>query len=72
MEKHPFENSQNLPININTDVTCVGSQIGLFDLNYWIYETGDFLENAILSLEQMHIFNIICFKTNGLHFILST
>jgi hypothetical protein len=29
-----FENSQNLPININIDVTCVGSQIGLVDPNY--------------------------------------
>jgi hypothetical protein len=70
--KHPFENSQNLSININIDVTCVGSQIGLVDLNYWIYDVGDFLENAILSHEQMHIFNIICSKTNGLHFILGT
>ncbi len=33
LEKHPFENSQNLPININIDVTCVGSQIGLVDPN---------------------------------------
>ncbi len=23
LEKHPFENSQNLPININIDFTCV-------------------------------------------------
>jgi len=72
LEKHPFENSQNLPININSDVTWVGSQIGLVDLNYWIYDVDDFLENAILSHEQMHIFNISCFKTNGLHFILGT
>jgi hypothetical protein len=34
LEKHPFENSQNLPININIDFTCVGSQIGLIDPNY--------------------------------------
>jgi hypothetical protein len=34
LEKHFFENSQNLPININIDVTCVGSQIGLVDPNY--------------------------------------
>jgi hypothetical protein len=34
LEKHLFENSQNLPININIDVTCVGSQIGLVDPNY--------------------------------------
>jgi hypothetical protein len=65
LEKHPFENSRNLSININIDVTCVGSQIGLVDLNYWIYDVGDFLENEILSHEQMHIFNIICSKTNG-------
>jgi len=25
LEKHPFENSQNLPINININVTCVES-----------------------------------------------
>jgi hypothetical protein len=72
LEKHPFENSQNLPININIDATCVGTQIGLVDPNYWIHDVGDFLENKILSHEQMHIFNIICFKTNGLHVILGT
>ncbi len=33
LEKHPFENSQNLLININIDITCVGSQIGLVDPN---------------------------------------
>ncbi len=60
-EKHP-ENSQKLPININIDVTCVGSQIGLIDSNYWIHDVGDSLENKILSHEQMHIFNIICSK----------
>jgi hypothetical protein len=59
LEKHPFENSQNLPININIDVTCVGSQIGLVDPNYWIHDVGDYLENKIFSFEQMHIFNII-------------
>jgi len=32
LEKYPFEKSQNLPININIDVTCVGSQIGLTKL----------------------------------------
>jgi hypothetical protein len=64
LEKHPFENSQNLPININIDATCVGSQIGLIDPNYWIHDVGDSLENKILSHEQMHIFNIICSKTN--------
>ncbi len=58
MEKRPFENSQNLLININIDVTCVGSQIGLVDPNYWIHDVGDSLENKILSHEQMHIFNI--------------
>jgi hypothetical protein len=62
LEKHPFENSQNLPININIDVTCVRSQIGLVDPNYWIHDVGDSLENKILSHEQMHIFNIICSK----------
>jgi hypothetical protein len=72
LEKHPFENSQYLPININIDVTCVGSQIGLVDPNYWIHDVGDSLENKILSHEQMHIFNIICFKTNGLHVISGT
>jgi hypothetical protein len=72
LEKHPFENSQNLPININIDATCVGSQIGLVDPNYWIHNVCDFLENKILSHEQMHIFNIICFKTNGLYVILGT
>jgi hypothetical protein len=71
LEKHPFENSQNLPININIDVTCVGSQIGLVDPNYWIHDV-DSLENKILSHEQMHIVNIICSKTNGLHVILVT
>ncbi len=69
LEKHLFENSQNLSINIDIDVTCVGSQIGLVDPNYWIHDVGDFLENKILSHEQMHIFNIICSKTNGLHVI---
>jgi len=49
LEKHPFENSQNLLININIDVTCVGSQNGLVDPNYWIHDVGDFLENEILS-----------------------
>jgi hypothetical protein len=44
LEKHPFENSQNLPININIDVTCVGSQIGLIDPNYWIHDVGDSLD----------------------------
>jgi hypothetical protein len=72
LEKHPFGNSQNLPININIDVTCVGSQIGLVDLNYWIHDVGHSLENKILSHEQMHILNIICSKTNGLHVISST
>jgi hypothetical protein len=72
LEKHPFENSQNLLININIDVTCVGSQIGLVDPNYWTHDVGDYLENKILSHEQMHIFNIICSKTNGLHVILGT
>jgi hypothetical protein len=56
LEKHPFENSQNLLININIDVTCVGSQISLIDPNYWIHDS---LENKILSHEPMHIFNII-------------
>jgi hypothetical protein len=37
------ENSQNLPININIDVTSVGSQIGLVDPNYWIHDVGDSL-----------------------------
>ncbi len=59
LEKHPFGNSQNLPININIDVTCVGSQIGLVDPNNWIHDVGHFLKN-----KQMHIFNIICSKTN--------
>ncbi len=45
LEKHTFENSQNLPININIDVTCVESQIGLIDPNYWIHDVGDSLEN---------------------------
>ncbi len=72
LEKHPFDNSQNLPININIDVKCVGSQIGLIDPNYWIHRVGDFLENKNLTHEQMHIFNIICSKTNGLHVISST
>jgi len=72
LDKHPFENSQNLPININIDVTCVGSQIGLVDPNYWIHDVGDSLENKILLYEQTHIFNIICFKTNGLHVISGT
>jgi len=72
LEKHLFKNSQNLPININIDVTCVGSQIGQIDPNYWIHDVCNFLENKILSHEQMHIFNIICFKTNGLHVISGT
>ncbi len=72
MEKHPIENSQNLPINITIDATCVGSQIGLVDPNYWIHDVGDYLENKILSHEQMHIFNIMCSKTNGLHVISGT
>jgi len=72
LEKHPFENSQNLPININIDITCVGSQIGLVDPNCWIHDVGDYLENKILSHEQMHIFNIICSETNGLHVISGT
>ncbi len=66
------DNSQNLPINIDIDVTCVGSQIGLIDPNYWIHDVVDSLENAILSHEQIHIFNIICSKKNGLHVILGT
>jgi hypothetical protein len=45
LEKHPFENSQNLPININIDFTCVGSQIGLIDPNYWINDVRDSLDN---------------------------
>jgi hypothetical protein len=53
LEKHPFENSQNLPININIDITCVGSQIGLVDPDYWIHDVGDSLENKILSHEQI-------------------
>jgi hypothetical protein len=40
--------------------------------NYWIHDVGDSLENAILSHEQMHIFNIIHSKTNGLHVITGT
>ncbi len=72
MEKHPIENSQNLPINITIDATCVGSQIGLVDPNYWIHDVGDYLENKFLSHEQMHIFNINCSKTNGLHVISCT
>ncbi len=62
----------NLPININIDVRCVGSQIGHVDPNYWIHDVGDFLENIILSHEQMHTFITICFKTNGLHAISGT
>ncbi len=62
LEKQFFENSQNLPININIDVTCVGSQIGIVDPNNWIHDVGDSLENIFFSHEQMHIFNIICFK----------
>jgi hypothetical protein len=58
LEKHPFENSQNLIIYINIHVTCVGSQIGLVDPNDRIHDVGDSLENTILSHEQMHIFNI--------------
>ncbi len=61
-----------LPININIDITCVGSQIGLVDLNYWIYDVSDSLEIYFFSHEQMHIFNIICSKTNGLHVISGT
>jgi hypothetical protein len=72
LEKHPFENSQNLPININIDITCVGSQIGLVDPNCWVHDVDDSLENKILSHGQMHIFNIICSKTNGLHVISGT
>jgi hypothetical protein len=72
LEKHAFENSQNLTININIDVTCVGSQSGLVDPNYWIHDVGDSLENKFFSHEQMHIFNIICSKKNGLHVILGT
>jgi len=72
LEKHPLENSQYLPINININVTCVGSQISLIDPNYWIHDVGDILKNKILSHEQMHIFNIICFETNHLHVILGT
>jgi hypothetical protein len=72
LEKHPFENPQNLPININIDVTCVGSQIGLIDPNYWIHDIVDSLENNFFSHEQMHIVNIICSKTNGLHVISGT
>jgi hypothetical protein len=53
------------------DVTCVGSQIGLVDPNYWIHGVGDSLENNFFSHEQMHIFNIIYSKTNGLHVISS-
>jgi hypothetical protein len=71
LEKHPFENSQNLPININIDVTCIGSQIGLIDPNYWIHDVGD-LKNKILSHEQIHMFNIIYSKTNDLHVISRT
>jgi hypothetical protein len=47
-------------------------QIGLVDPNYWIHDVGDSLENKILSHEQMHIFNIICSKTNGFHIISGT
>jgi hypothetical protein len=72
LENHPFENSQNLLININIDVTCIGSQIGLVDPSYWIHDVGDYLKNKILSHEQMHIFNIICSKTNCLHVISDT
>jgi hypothetical protein len=52
LEKHPFENSQNLPININIDVTCIGSQIGLIDPNYWINDLGDYLENNFFHLNK--------------------
>ncbi len=72
LEKHPFENSQNLPINVNIDVTCVGSQSGIVDPNFWIHDVGDSLQNKILSHEHMNIFNIICSKTNGLYVILGT
>jgi hypothetical protein len=43
--------------------------IGLIHPNYRIHDVGDFLENAILSHEQMHIFYIIHSKTNGLRVI---
>jgi hypothetical protein len=52
MEKHPFKNSQNLPINIDIDVTCVGSQIGLVDPNYCIHDVGDYIENAICHMNE--------------------
>jgi len=52
LEKRPFENSQNLPINIDIDVTCVGSQIGLVDPNYWIHDVGDYLENVICHMNK--------------------
>jgi len=51
---------------------CVGSQIASIDPNYWIHNVDDYLENPILSHEQMHIFNIIHSKTNGLHVISGT
>jgi hypothetical protein len=51
LEKHPFENSQNLPIDID-DVACVGSQIGLVYPNYWIHDVGDYLENAICHMNK--------------------
>jgi hypothetical protein len=56
----------------STRFPCVGSQIGLLHPNYWIHDVGDSLGNAILSHGKMHIFNIIHFKTNGLHVILGT
>jgi hypothetical protein len=60
LKKHPFQNSKNLPINI--DVTCVGSQIGLVDPNYWIHDVGD-------SLIQFCHMNKCIYST---HFISST
>ncbi len=61
LDKHPFENSQNLLININIDVTCVGSQIGLVDdsmlvilwkikfcyMNKYIYSTSFVLKQMV-------------------------
>jgi len=56
----------------STRFPSFGSQIGLVHPNYWIHDVGDSLENAILSHEKMHIFNIIHSKTNGLHVISCT
>jgi len=56
----------------STRFPCVGSQIDLLHPNYWIHNVGDSLENAILSHEKMHIFNIIHSKINGLHVISGT